>query len=1103
MAASEELAGGAVSQDEAVVVFAMGCNADGQLGTGMSEDGEDQVWEPTLVQSLSRLAVVAIAAARRHSVWLTKDGVVYTAGDNDEGQLGRTGKRTKPMKVDAIEHLPIEAVSAGEGFTNMAARLDGRLLGVGRGERGQLGMGGADREQKERVKFSSALGEEQLLALVAGEAHCVALSRSGKVLAFGENKYGQLGFGDFVSSATPKPVPTLMCRPVVSLCCGAAHTLARTATGLLWAWGCNENGQLGLGDLRPRYRPEKVNFGVSRCAHVAAGFRHTLALSERGLLFAFGAGGCGQLGSGGIADAEPTPRPVAALREVGPCLKAACGHSHSVALMWNEDGEKESLYSWGLGSSGQLGVPRDRLQDRKFALLPIRVRLDPSFRVADIYSGALAHHTFVLAEPATASGGASSPSGASRVSAGPAARSSLRTAIDADELLDTLRRLATTGQGGEAISTQLKALTKAVGAAFSSASVLNASFGTSGRLAAASEEHSGVDLLKVRRAYNTLVFELKSHEVIEILGRATLHICGELAKQKVPTDDPENLRVFLVLFENPLLLSEHRTALFPGFHLALQKLIAAVRLLPKDSQRLLFGWFKRLPSEYFGRVVDVVQQFVSFVLTQPGQNQSDASAAVLMLGTLWELNREMDGILPEWCFHNGAISRSSDAVLQEHCRQWSSGQGRVFSYCNYPFLLDADAKRRLLSFDAALQRDIAMQELVAETLRQGLPVEATLGRILLMRVRREHILSDFCGQLWWRLSKNPQCLRLPLSVEFVGELGVDAGGLRKECLQLVLRQLYERTTLFVELEEWPGLFWFRPTSNFFGKGSVVVDATFDFAMFSSDWPEHLPQIAGAIVGLAVFNSIYLDLRLHPLIYRFLVARAVDVTFDDLRAVHPTLHRSLESLKAASDVRSLGLSWRVRLPGADAETDLLGRGDGEAAIETPEDARLFSNLYAEAATVGEARPQLEAFVRAAADRMALGSAYTLCTAHDLELLVCGSPDIGDFRELEHSCKYTNGFSPHSITVRLFWEVVHGMSEVMKRKLLLFCTGCDRVPILGIKALGFVVARSAASVDHLPTASICINQLNLPEYESLQVVRDRVYAALEHHTGFGFA
>lgn len=51
---------------------------------------------------------------------------------------------------------------------------------------------------------------------------------------------------------------SLHSRPVVQVCCGASHSLARTATGLLYAWGMNEHGQLGLGDVKPRFRPEQA-----------------------------------------------------------------------------------------------------------------------------------------------------------------------------------------------------------------------------------------------------------------------------------------------------------------------------------------------------------------------------------------------------------------------------------------------------------------------------------------------------------------------------------------------------------------------------------------------------------------------------------------------------------------------------------------------------------------------------------------------------------------------------------------------------------------------------------------------------------------------------
>lgn len=1090
-------------QRVASCVLVTGNNADGQLGLGLADADDDKVFELTPVAALQDAGVAAATMSLKHTAWLTQDGTVYTAGDNDDGQLGRAGKRSRPLKVDAIEHLPVGDVATGSGFTLIAARLDGRLLAVGRGERGQLGMGGADRDNRLKLRVSSALGDEQLLTLSAGDAHAMALSRSGHVLAFGENKHGQLGLGDFVSTSTPKPVPALRCRPVVRLCCGQAHTLAMTATGLLWSWGLNEHGQLGLGDLKPRYKPEQVKaMRVPRCADISAGSRHTLALSERGLVFAFGAGGSGQLGSGGTAEAQPYPQVVQALQEVGPCRLVSCGHSHSFALAWSDDTLRECLYCWGLGASGQLGLAREALQDGRVALLPQRLRLPPGLRVVDVVSGPLAHHTCVLlaaAEEPGPSPGAPGAPGAPEARAPARLRHALRTAIDADELLATLRSIAAVA--GDA---PLRALTAAVGAAFSSASVLNASFRSSTGPLSPTEEASGVDLLKVRRAYHTLVYELNSPELVATLGRATLSICDELAKQRVPTDDPENISVFLVIFENPLLLAEGRTALFPGYHVAVQRLTSAVRSLPMDSQRLLFGWLKHLPSEYFARVVEVMQQYVTFTLTQPGQNRADASPAVLMLQTLWDINGTAGGIVPEWIFHNQAISASED--LQEHYWQWQQQQSFVFSYCRHPFLLSAEAKRRLLSYDSKLLMESAMQELVAQSWRQALPSEPALEQLLQFRVRREHLLSDFCGQLWWRLKNRPACLRLPLSVDFVGEFGMDAGGLRKECLQLVLKQLYMRTQLFVELEDVPGVVWFRPTADYWGSGrdAVVESSAAELALHDADWWKHLPQLAGAMVGLAGVNGLYLDLRLHPLVYRFLVQGTISVSFDDLQAMHPTLHRSLTSLKQASNVESLCLSWSVRLPGGDADYDVSADGAGEAGAQVRSaDVATFVAAYAEAALVGGVRKALTLFVKAATECLAAGPAYGLCSSSDLELLLCGWSDVGQFRDLEEACIYADGFHAGSLPVRLFWEVVHGMSEVWKRRLLLFCTGCDRVPIAGLKALRFVVSRSNADLDHLPTANTCVNQINLPEYDSTDVMRSRLYAALEHHVGFGFA
>jgi len=253
------------------------------------------------------------------------------------------------------------------------------------------------------------------------------------------------------------------------------------------------------------------------------------------------------------------------------------------------------------------------------------------------------------------------------------------------------------------------------------------------------------------------------------------------------------------------------------------------------------------------------------------------------------------------------------------------------------------------------------------------------------------------------------------------------------------------------------------------------------------------------VGLAVYNAIYLDFRVHPLMYRFLVQRTVSSNLEDLQSLHPTLYRSLRTLRK-HDVRSLCLSWSVRLPGAAEDTALAGRsGDVE-----PEDLELFIQQYAQAALHGGSEDRISAFVKSALLCMAVGPAFSLCTANDLELLICGLPGLAaNFRELEQSSVYANGYHADHPVVRVFWRVVHAMPEIWRRKLLLFCTGCDRVPILGLKALNFVVSRSSVELDHLPTANTCINQLNLPEYPTEEMMLIRLRAALEHYTGFGFA
>ncbi len=67
---------------------------------------------------------------------------------------------------------------------------------------------------------------------------------------------------------------------------------------------------------------------------------------------------------------------------------------------------------------------------------------------------------------------------------------------------------------------------------------------------------------------------------------------------------------------------------------------------------------------------------------------------------------------------------------------------------------------------------------------------------------------------------------------------------------------------------------------------------------------------------------------------------------------------------------------------------------------------------------------------------------------------------------------------------FWEVVHGFTEAQKKRLLMFVTGSDRVPIKGLASLQppFVISRNGPASDRLPTAHTCFNHLLLPAYKA---------------------
>ncbi|KAJ8601522.1 hypothetical protein CTAYLR_010766 [Chrysophaeum taylorii] len=130
------------------------------------------------------------------------------------------------------------------------------------------------------------LDEVPAQSVVCGAGVTVVLGAAGDLLVAGSNDFGQCGVGKrstVVESLSAVRVES----PVKGVALGFRHGLAVGIDGRVWAWGKNENGQLGLGSRDPALAPERVP-ELAGVVSVACGLSHSAALTEAGEVFVWG-----------------------------------------------------------------------------------------------------------------------------------------------------------------------------------------------------------------------------------------------------------------------------------------------------------------------------------------------------------------------------------------------------------------------------------------------------------------------------------------------------------------------------------------------------------------------------------------------------------------------------------------------------------------------------------------------------------------------------------------------------------------------------------------------------------------------------------------------
>ncbi|KAL4436169.1 hypothetical protein ABPG74_018153 [Tetrahymena malaccensis] len=292
-----------------------------------------------------------MVCGKKHTVFITEDGRIYTYGIGEYGSLGHGGilQLDIPKNILKLQEKKIIQVACGE-FHTLALTETFDLYSWGRGFEGQLGTGKDSSSVPCYVKFfyekydmkNGADIKKRIKYITCGAYHSLAITDSGQLYSWGEARLGQTGTGKKKSEPYPvivnlnaqpqsmfekrvnteqnqmsgvnkielehshdelkiNPIPSSNQnnQKVVCVSGGYGHTVAITEEGELYSWGFNTKGQLGMEGTKSLYYPQRVKKDIlgnelPLFASAFCGYNNTFAIDVSGNLWSWGGGNLGQ-----------------------------------------------------------------------------------------------------------------------------------------------------------------------------------------------------------------------------------------------------------------------------------------------------------------------------------------------------------------------------------------------------------------------------------------------------------------------------------------------------------------------------------------------------------------------------------------------------------------------------------------------------------------------------------------------------------------------------------------------------------------------------------------------------------------------------------------
>jgi len=376
--------------------------------TGMPRD-DDVPFQPiprhVIGGGLAHRRVLAVASGRWHNLAIVDDGDLYSWGAADAGRCGFAETMDMPRDEDNWPYQPVPrsvvggalagkkvaAIACGENHS-LVVTTEGGLMAWGSLHMGRCGFADAfglptDDENHPyqpvpREVVGGGLDGKKVAFIACGTFHSLAVTDVGELFAWGSTCAGRCGFANLEGLPVDRdgvhyqPVPRQVVdggidtKKVCTVACSEGHSFAIIAEGDLYAWGNADAGRCGLVDIDVMpadpdgpYQPWPAHvtegFRGTKVRSVACGSWHSLAVTQKDHLYAWGAARAGRCGFADISGLpsdengpyQPVPRQVVdgGLRGKKVAL-VACGSWHSLTVTVEGD-----LFAWGVALMSRCG----------------------------------------------------------------------------------------------------------------------------------------------------------------------------------------------------------------------------------------------------------------------------------------------------------------------------------------------------------------------------------------------------------------------------------------------------------------------------------------------------------------------------------------------------------------------------------------------------------------------------------------------------------------------------------------------------------------------------------------------------------------------------